>query len=151
MIEHTVTGGDGLPTNLVGRADHLAWNARGTLIAAACSEEANEAVVLETVSGREVARVAELWLMDYHTFAFIGDKLLGIWQGQIGCFDPASGAYEILWAEDRVRPHHASVSPDNRLLAVGIPGGLLLYNLRTNRADDCKPRVRFPLLPCDLS
>ena len=119
-----------LPTNLPGPADLLALNARGTLLAAGCSEQANEAVVLETASGREVARVSELWLTDYHTFAFIGDKLLGLWQGQVACFDPATGAYETLWADDRVEPHHASVSPDGRLLAIGISGGLLFYNLQ---------------------
>jgi hypothetical protein len=116
-----------LATDLPERPEHLAFHARGTWLAAAC-EEADYAVVLDITTGREFARVTEVTLMAGTTFEFFGDRLLAIWDGVVLC-NPIDGSRETLWIEDGVYPKSATLSPEGRLLAIGVRGGLILYDL----------------------
>jgi hypothetical protein len=117
-------------TDFSQRADRLAWNATGTLLAVTSEEaQADYAVVLEIPSGREVARVTELWMRDCGTFEFFGDRLLGCADSGIVCRDVRSGILETLWAANGVRHQSATISPDGRWLAIGIVGGLILHDL----------------------
>jgi hypothetical protein len=130
-----LTEGLWLATDFPERADRLAFNAQGTLLAAACEEsQADYAIVLELPTSREVARVTELWLWDCRTFEFFGDGLLGLADSGIVCRDVRNGTLETLWAEKGVVPLSATVSPDGRLLAIGIVGGLILYDLVNKRS-----------------
>jgi WD40 repeat protein len=128
-----ITEGLWLATDRPQRADKLAFNAQGTLLAVAWPD-ADYAIVLDVATDREVARVTELWLRDYHTFEFFGDKLLGLADSGIVCWDVRSGTLETLWAKNGVTPLSATISPDGRQLAIGIVGGFILYDLVDKRS-----------------
>jgi hypothetical protein len=125
-----LTEGLWFATEFSQRVDRLAFNAAGTLLAASSEEaQADYALVLEVPTGREVARVTELWMRDCGNFEFFGDRLLGVADAGIVCRDARSGTLETLWADEGVRLQSATIAPDGRWLAIGIVGGLILHDL----------------------
>src|SRR5262245_46449624 len=101
--EDLAPAGRWVVVDLPERADRLAFNARGTLLAAAATDT-DYAVVVDLATGREVGRVNELWHGDYHAFEFLKEGLLGIANGKVVRWDLDNGTLQVLWKEEGLGP-----------------------------------------------
>jgi hypothetical protein len=119
-------------TDLPASPNRLAFDGQSTRLAAAC-RECDYAVVLELPTGREVARVSGIALADLNAFEFFGEGLLAIRQDKVVRCDLREGTFTTVWAEQGVYPQSATLVPDGRLLAIGVQGGLILYDLQNKQ------------------
>jgi hypothetical protein len=90
-------------------------------------------VIHDVATGEEVARIPGGSPGDLEAFEFVGESLLNIREWKVVLWDPRKGACKTVYAAEGVRPQSATVAPTGRVMAIGVGGGLILYDLVKKR------------------
>jgi WD40 repeat protein len=107
----------------------LALGPRGTCLAVSC-ERSDEVQVWEPRSGREVTRCMGFQHVSGIEFLSTEVLLVTTWHGCFRC-DLRRGEREALVSEGWLT--RTTVSPNGRLLAIGVQGGIDLYDVRKRK------------------
>jgi hypothetical protein len=105
----------------------LAPNPRGTRFAVSC-EFSDHVRVFDPHSGREVARCAGF--QNVSGIEFLSAEVLLVTDSHVGCFrcDLRRDEREVLLSEASLT--RTTVSPNGRIVAIGVGSGLALYHVR---------------------
>jgi hypothetical protein len=128
--EHGITNSTLLAdTGLGGEVDVVAFDPRSTRLALASSYGADQVLILDPHTGRELQRVREI--RKVRGLAFLSSEVLLVVQAGICVrYDLRNREITLVWQEEGKAAFGVAASPDGQVAAIGTNwGGIVLYDL----------------------